>query len=281
MAIVCPNCGTENRSIAKFCIECIEPLPTGFARTRQMPAAAQEAPDDDMPSALAAFASAGPPSPMMPPMQLPTTPGAWPPGAARKGRGKAIGAALLVLLVVGAVGFLAVGEDLGGGKGEGGAAAQAATVAATPHRQAAGSLEAPAPPVPAVVAPPERAPTAAEALAPGESIVADSEPASRLQALKPVAAAPAVAIAAPVARPAVAAAAPAAPPVASTLPTVSGKLEHPEALFARCDGLNFIAASRCRVDQCEQAANRQRKECQPVLAQQRVIEEKRNPTLAN
>ena len=280
MAIVCPACGTENRSIAKFCIECIEPLPTGFARTRQMPAAPSEPPEDEMPSALAAFASAGPPSPLMPPIKLPTMPGDWPPGSRRKGRGKAIGAALLALLVVGAVGVLAVGEDLGGGRGEGGAAVQAAEITTTPHRQASGSVEAPASAVPAVVMPPERAPTAAEALAPGESIVADNLPAGRLQPLKPAAAPPAMAAATPVARPAVAAVQAASAP-ASTLPTVTGKLEQAEALFGRCDRLNFIAASRCRVDQCEQAANRQRKECQPVLAQQRLIEEKRNPTLAN
>ena len=31
MALVCPSCGTENRSVAKFCIECIGALPVGFA----------------------------------------------------------------------------------------------------------------------------------------------------------------------------------------------------------------------------------------------------------
>lgn len=33
MVLVCPACGTENRAVAKFCIECIGVLPTGFATT--------------------------------------------------------------------------------------------------------------------------------------------------------------------------------------------------------------------------------------------------------
>jgi len=33
MALICPNCQARNRSIAKFCIECITSLPTGCADT--------------------------------------------------------------------------------------------------------------------------------------------------------------------------------------------------------------------------------------------------------
>jgi len=31
MAVICPQCKTKNRSVAKFCIECIGALPTAFA----------------------------------------------------------------------------------------------------------------------------------------------------------------------------------------------------------------------------------------------------------
>ncbi|MGJ7508983.1 hypothetical protein [Variovorax sp. GT1P44] len=42
MKVRCPICDTENRGIAKFCIECVNPLPTalaapGFARTEYAP----------------------------------------------------------------------------------------------------------------------------------------------------------------------------------------------------------------------------------------------------
>jgi hypothetical protein len=42
MKVRCPICDTENRGIAKFCIECVNPLPTalaapGFARTEYSP----------------------------------------------------------------------------------------------------------------------------------------------------------------------------------------------------------------------------------------------------
>lgn len=33
MAVICPQCKTKNRSVAKFCIECIGTLPTAFAES--------------------------------------------------------------------------------------------------------------------------------------------------------------------------------------------------------------------------------------------------------
>jgi len=266
MAIVCPACGTENRSIAKFCIECIAPLPA--VRTAPKPATAPAPLPDDMPSALVAFASPGPPSPLMPPMQLPHAP------AARRGIG--VGLASLFLLVAAALAWLLIGSGLWqGGDKLGSSPVQAASASDVPHRQVAGEVEQPPPPVPLPVAaaPAEPPPTAAEALAPGESIVAararaaPSGPAQPAIVPPPLAATKAPALPAP--RPEQ----PAAPPAARPEPAA--------ALFARCEALSYIAASRCRVDLCDQAANRHRKECQPVLAQQRMLEEKRNPTMAN
>ena len=45
--------------------------------------------------------------------------------------------------------------------------------------------------------------------------------------------------------------------------------------------MNFIAAARCKVTECAKPALRQTAECKVVQAQQRLMEEKRNPTLAN
>jgi len=249
MAIVCPACGTENRSVAKFCIECIAPLPSEFAATQVL--AVPSHPADDMPSALAAFASSGPSIPSRPAIQLSTEPAALAAPTPRRGVG--IGVAILVLLLVGAIGWLLAGANGWRGKEE----------REAPARQAAGVLEAaqPLPAAQAVAA--EPAPTPVEALAPGESIVPLSEP--------------------PPAQPAAAVAAAAAPaPIEPPKAPAAAKPERPHAaFFARCEGLGFIANSRCKVDLCSQAASRQRKECEPVLAQQRLMEEKRNPTMLN
>ncbi|MDM0113438.1 hypothetical protein QTI66_14865 [Variovorax sp. J22R133] len=51
--------------------------------------------------------------------------------------------------------------------------------------------------------------------------------------------------------------------------------------LAKCDKLTFISASRCKVEQCSKPQFRARAECGPVLAQQRLIEQKRNPSMFN
>ena len=73
--------------------------------------------------------------------------------------------------------------------------------------------------------------------------------------------------------------------------TAARAVEKPRAAAARvhaastlesvCGGMNFIAASRCKVAECEKPEWRQATECRAVQAQQRLMEEKRNPTLIN
>lgn len=268
MAIVCPKCGTENRSIAKFCIECIAPLPASRGDAPKPPTEPAPLPDD-MPSALAAFVSPGPPSPLMPPVHLPPLPRSPAAGPGRQGVG--IGVVFLCLLASAALAWLLLGGNPWRAEEAHASATQAEPAAEGQRREVSGDIEpvvSPAPQQATLIA--EPAPTPAETLAPGEAIVAAREHPSP----RPPPPAPAPAPATPVT-----VAVAAAPKTAAPAPPA--RPEHATPLFARCDGLGYIAASRCRVDLCDQSTNRQRKECEPVLAQQRVIEEKRNPTMAN
>jgi hypothetical protein len=214
MALVCPACGTENRSVAKFCIECIAALPTEFEATRLVMPAPE--PQEGMPSALAAFAAGtGPSTPMTAAWDLPQA-APLPAPSPRKSIWIALAASGMLLM--GAVGWFAAGGTL---------------------RPAVPEVpEMPEMPAPTIAAP-----------APAEPIVP------------------------------VAAAEPLSPPAESPKP--AHREGGAERLFAKCEGLGFLAASRCKVDQCTRSANRQRAECRPVLAQLRLMEEKRNPNLAN
>ncbi|MDQ7974680.1 MAG: hypothetical protein REJ24_19030, partial [Rhodocyclaceae bacterium] len=104
----------------------------------------------------------------------------------------------------------------------------------------------------------------------------------------PPAAAPAPAVAPPPARPRpkkeapapvvpkppveVPVAAPVAPPPPPPPPPT------PEAV---CAGRNFIARAQCLAAECAKPAQRSHPQCEAVRQQQRLEEEKRNPTLAN
>lgn len=282
MALICPACGTENRSVAKFCIECIKPLPADFPATQVLTAPAASPALEEMPAALAAFASAnsGPPTLPQLPISVPDLASAPPPAAARLGLGIGVGVGVTIfaLLLAGAMGWLAAGGQFWGNGDERAATATPAVAAQLGARGASGLVEAanaaPAP-MPAGASVPAPQPTPMEALAPGEAIV-QPEPAKRP-------AEPAMAALAPASAAAVASVNPPSVPPAHSARTQApaAKPEHAPHLFARCEGLGFISSSRCKVDVCETAANRQRRECQPVLAQQRQMEEKRNPTLAN
>ncbi|HSV61643.1 MAG TPA: zinc ribbon domain-containing protein [Variovorax sp.] len=213
MALVCPACGTENRSVAKFCIECISLLPAEFEPTQL--AAPPPEPQEAMPSALAAFAAAAPSSTPLPPLwDMPVSAAPPPPR-----HGIWTGLAMAGMLLMGAVGWLAAGGTLWPADSE----VRALPIEAT---------------VPAAASAPAQLP-------PAQAPPAEPEPAA----------------------------------VPSPTPTV--RQARPERLFGRCDGLGFVAASRCKVEQCTKSANRRRAECQPVLAHQRLMEEKRNPTLSN
>lgn len=263
MATICPACGTENRAVAKFCIECIKPLPVDFAATQVLTMPAQVQAREEMPAALAAFASNSSP-PTLP--QLPISmPDLMPPPAAPTARlglgiGVGVGVTIFALLVAGTIGWLAAGGQMGRGGDDRAAPATAAQVGA---RGATGVVSVPAEGAVVAAAPVATVsePTPVEALAPGETIV----PLVPVRAAEPAKAVPESVATVRPPKPA-----PAAP-----------KVEPSQNLFATCAGMGFISSSRCKVDVCETGANRQRKECQPILAQQRVMEEKRNPTLSN
>ncbi|MEJ8853924.1 hypothetical protein WKW79_05060 [Variovorax robiniae] len=305
MALVCPACGTENRSVAKFCIECIGALPVGFEPTQL---ASRPGPDasDGMPSALAAFAA----TPSLPPSQG-RVDAAVPPSArdrlsaaapppmhetkGRKGLWVSVGA-LAIALVVGAAGWAAAGaggwyiyKEKGGNGGEEREPVAIVTtpsiaeparapiaIATTPEASApsarpvvaSASVPAPTASAPASAAPTPSVPTVASSLSPGEVLVAASPEAGQNVAPQierhsgtPVATAPARVAHKPQAAPA------SAPPASS--------------LAKACGDMNFIASARCKVAECAKPALRQTAECRVVQAQQRLMEEKRNPTLSN
>jgi hypothetical protein len=49
----------------------------------------------------------------------------------------------------------------------------------------------------------------------------------------------------------------------------------------QCAGLGFFAAARCMAAQCATPAHASHPKCEAVRRQQRLMEDKRNPTLAN
>ena len=271
MAIVCAACGTENRSVAKFCIECVAPLAGDFAATQVLSPTSVRG-QEQMPSALAAFASATSPPSVPTPMPVgvsePFTSAAAAPAPARLGIGIGVGVGITIfaLVLAGVLGWLAARAQFWPQRD----AATESPVPARAEPRAVSGAVAPSSPKADVVQAATSRPTPAEALAPGESIV----PAGT--AMPPPAPVPTVVTAAPTAEPVspIAVASAKAPPAGI-------EPQRAQSLFARCEGLGFIAVSRCKVDLCTQAVNRQRKECRAVLAQQRQMEEKRNPTMAN
>ena len=254
MALVCPACGTENRAVAKFCIECIGALQPDFEATQVV---SRRASSDSttlmgMPTALAEFGSATPPSA---PSPAPAATGPRRKGAAepRKGLWLSV-AAFAIVLMVGAGGWLIAGA--------GGWYLYTASTSAIPA-----AVNTPAVVEAALVAlPPSAPPAAAQA-----AVVA------------PVGAAPLVA--APAAAPAAVAAAAARPtPLAKVRPAARDTVPRAAVVTdpaAACAALGFLAKARCMAAQCAKFEHRGHSACQSVLAQQRLMEEKRNPLLAN
>ncbi len=250
MALVCPACGTENRAVAKFCIECIGALQPDFEPTQVVSrrASSESTTLRGMPTALAEFGSAAPPSAPSPAPSMPRRTGAAEP---RKGLWLSV-AAFAITLVVGAGGWLIAGA--------GGWYIYSASTSAGPAAE-----DAPAMANAALVAPPPLAPPVA------------SEPAAiATVAAVPQVAAPAVApSAAPAARP---------PSLAKVRPVAREPVPRAGVVgdpATACADLGFLGKARCMAAQCARFEYRGHSACQAVLAQQRLMEEKRNPTLAN
>jgi hypothetical protein len=266
MGVTCPACGTENRSVAKFCIECIASLPTVFAATEIQPhlrpvppsnlrttfvrepgiqGEAALLPPRSSGFIAAAAAPAGSPaastSSMTQALQLQSGPRRAVDG--RKGLWVSV-AAFAIALVIGAAGWLVAGA---GGLyiyafGHSGANGEPEAAALT-SRVAVAASPAPAP-----------APASASASAPAST------------------AAPTAAPIRAAARPPATASAPLQTPVR---PATS---KDPNT---QCTGLGFFAASRCMAAQCAKADYSAHPACTAVRQQQRLMEEKRNPSMAN
>ena len=317
MGVTCPVCGTENRSVAKFCIECIEPLPTIFAATELLPHLPNLAPSsrashrtallggpdvrDDTalprPSGFIAAPSAAPAAPAASATAIPweTPPISSGPSRTvegRKGLWVSV-AAFAIALVIGAAGWVVAGA---GGLyfyafGHSSAAAEPVMAMVTlPLASPAPLASAPVVPlVPLVPQPPLSQLSPSYLLAQPEPSNASPLPQLSLPASAVVTAL--VNSAAPkstvTSTPSTTVAAPAAARIAKpsvSSPTLVSRGGATTAMYdpnSQCVGLGFFAVSRCMAVQCAKAEYSAHASCAAVRQQQRLMEEKRNPTMAN
>ncbi|MGJ7494204.1 hypothetical protein ACSFA8_03935 [Variovorax sp. RT4R15] len=253
MALICSACGTENRAVAKFCIECIGVLQPDFEPTKVVPlrpSGERSTTLLGMPSALAAFASSAPasaPASAMAPRPVPAAGKSRDSAEPRKGLWLSL-AAFALTLVIGAAGWVVAGA--------GGwyiySSSSTAEDAAPPVAAAPAAAVAPVAIAPAAVAP--------AAVAPAAVAPAAVAPAARVASAEDAAVATTTRPAAPPSKPRV---------VATGDPGTS------------CASLGFIARSQCMAARCAKGEYRAQPACRAVVAQQRLMEEKRNPTLAN
>ncbi|MBU1358181.1 MAG: hypothetical protein KKC79_20215 [Gammaproteobacteria bacterium] len=273
MTLTCPRCNTENRAIAKFCIECVNALPSRLADADFGPTAqALRAPRGfgrrGASSALASFVK---------PLEAE-------PSAEKSGSlGWMLRLAVLVAaLCVGAAAWYAYRGDasvddvalpsahatalVDTGSGAAASRVDAATapaVSAEPTQLAAQSVAAETPsPVGTSLA--AAAPTASTAPPIGKPTkpARTAKPSPAPSTTGAVAKSPTIEAVAPVPS------TPASPPVVA----------EPRA---QCQGMNFISAARCMAAQCLRSEFKPHAQCEAVRRQQRLEEEKRNPTLAD
>jgi len=317
MALICPVCSTENRGGANFCRSCGVKLPAAGDRIPPPPSPEREwaatapaqlraptipaplfDPDEPLPARGSFFGRSAArqsdeheqtvlmvhddelPRTPAPPASPPGLESTWAPKSGTKRRSRAkvrqsvpaerpprkrVILLWLGLLVV-AVAMIVAGWS-GNGTRKTPAAAEEATATAieTPAPVAPSSLAEPSPaapePQPAepAVTPPavETAPAAAAAPKPA------AKPRNKqaiTAALPSNAPEPAAVVAAP---------APAPAPVAAAEPQ------------AMCGDRNFIAKAQCMAAQCLKPEFKAHAQCEAVRRQQRIEEEKRNPTLIN
>ncbi|MBC7392898.1 MAG: hypothetical protein H7340_06150 [Variovorax sp.] len=154
------------------------------------------------------------------------------------------------------VGVPAAGKPAATGAVEPAPAAEITTAVASPAASATASVASTAQPALG---------TSETRAAPARTAVATaSAKAKKAQAPAPVVAAAAPVTAAPTPVPA-----PEPPP------------QPPAAPQAECAGRNFIAMAQCMVNQCAKAEFKSHPQCDAVRKQQRIDEEKRNPSMAN
>jgi hypothetical protein len=273
MVLICPKCKTHNRSIAKFCIECITSLPTGCADVDFAPTVNAAPQTSYLELALAMKA-------------------AWSKNSARSeaevrqeaapvAKGMWISVAgLIAVLLIGSAGWLVAGA--------GGwylySAGSAQVDPPRPHSPSVGTtrpggepadMSAPAASSSNHVHVPVQLAPAVE-----NSEILHSEidrpvpaPSLAIKRASPAGQAPASVASPPIRNLAAPPAFQARPPMEADVPKSSAAPE-PESA---CKALNFIARSQCMAAQCLRREFRSHAQCEAVRRQQRLEEEKRNP----
>jgi hypothetical protein len=315
MALICPVCNAENREGANFCRSCggklapaapppKAPPPGAESRSEREWAATAPAQlraptipgglfDGSLPIASQpAYAHAGsladektviagagrakrPPSPPREPRakkaSKPRTPRASRPAGAEASKPPRMRAILLWLVLL-AVGLLMIVAGWQGyGKGTRSEQAEATSPAApvgAPAVAPAPALPAPETPPSPPAEPPVAADAALAAAAPATPAATTPKSPSAVKPRKPVPAAPPQP-GAPEVAPAVAAA-----PAPQSAPP-------PADPMSICGDRNFIAKAQCMAAQCLKPEFKPHAQCEAVRRQQRIEEEKRNPTLVN
>ncbi|MFC5608516.1 hypothetical protein [Variovorax soli] len=260
MTVLCGTCSAENRDAAKFCKGC------GRKIAQAWPQAASAAPADE---------AAWPPAPARPAKaheELRPMPA---PPRARIGNGRwIVGLGLGVVLLVLAAswwGHRNKGQEI---------ARPTAPVPDAPANHQPAAVEGSPPAVTDVPGPAATTPTTADTAehsvlqepagaAPGPAPTAEAAAPASPQPRKPAAKKQAPSLPAPVA---VEAAPP--PPIPAPAPA---RVPTPQE---SCAGRNFIARAQCMAEQCARPEVARHPQCEAVRQQQRIEEEKRNPTMA-
>lgn len=268
MTVLCGACGAENRDAAKFCKGCGRKIAQAWPQPAAATLGAVEA-ALVMGSAAAAPAATAAPTAQarMPSWAVDELRPAPAPLRPRIGNGRWIVALGLL------VGLLVLAAAWWGHRNR---SLEIAKPAATQgEHQAAAPAPAPVPAL-APVLPAQAAQPAAGASSPpviAERVeLAPSEPVAAA-AVKPRKA-PAKKQPAP----------PAAPVVEAALPAASAPAPAPARSPSpqeSCGSLNFIARAQCMAAQCARPELAVHAQCEAVRRQQRLEEEKRNPTMAN
>jgi len=242
----CDACGTDNRDAAKFCKGCGGKL----AQAWRQPPLPHEAAAHAIQGAAGIVLTGQPlrPEPM-PPEPAPSFATAAP----RRGKGLFVVAGLAVLAV--AVAAL-VWTQRGRPVPEAPAVAAASTAPAVPAVAAADATTSAASATPSSA--PATPAAVAESAPPAPATASAAKPARKRAAPKPV---PPPVVEAPPAPPA-----PAPEPVAPPAPQTT------------CGALNFIAKARCMAAECAKPGVSANPQCEAVRRQQRIDEEKRNPS---
>jgi len=321
MALICPVCSAENREGANFCRSCggklapapstppapMAPPPAPEGRSERewaatapaqlraptipgglfdanLPLASQPpyanaaaAPADEKTVIVGAGRSKRPSSPPREPrVKKASRPRALRPAAAEAQKPPRLRGMLLwlVLLAVGLLMIVAGWHGYGKGKPaeQAEAAAPVAPVAppAPPAIAPTAAPEAPPAPEPQPAEPPAAADATPAAAATATPAATNSKPSSAASKLRKPAPAATPQPGAPETAPT---AAPAPPPQ----PAATG----PADPMSICGDRNFIAKAQCMAAQCLKPEFKPHAQCEAVRRQQRIEEEKRNPTLVN